>query len=180
MEELIKSFVASSNIKTIEDTTIDVTPEMLKRKDCLPNELKLLHSYTSEINQWFIYSVDPLTQSIDHNKLDIDFIMYSMEKILSGIEYTLINYKHSDIIDIGHLYRGMGHYCVLAWCSKINKYFFRYDGGSNGYEREHNELFFLTKFDPSDEKYKEKLINFENTIKMIREGISKSIIVHAE
>lgn len=44
---------------------------------------------------------------------------------------------YDNILDIATSYMGMGHIKVLAYDTKNHTYFVRYDGGSNGYDREY-------------------------------------------
>jgi hypothetical protein len=43
-----------------------------------------------------------------------------------------------DFLDIGMCYAGMGYCFVLAWHREEHKFFFRMDGGSNGFDVEYN------------------------------------------
>jgi len=43
------------------------------------------------------------------------------------------------VFDIAYEYAGMGHIKMLSCDLKTHKLFYRYDGGSNGYEREYNQ-----------------------------------------
>lgn len=45
------------------------------------------------------------------------------------------NVYQNEFIDIGDIYYGMGEFIVLALHCQSGKYFFRFDGGSNPYER---------------------------------------------
>lgn len=51
---------------------------------------------------------------------------------------------YNNIFDIGFIYRGMGHIMVLSMlkCKGKNQLFFRFDGGSNGFEREINYKYY--------------------------------------
>ena len=46
--------------------------------------------------------------------------------------------NYSYILDIGLTYMGMGHVKMLSMYKKNGNFFFRMDGGANGYERENN------------------------------------------
>ena len=68
---------------------------------------------------------------------------------LKEIENRFENYNN--FFDIGVIYAGMGHVIVLSFVPSIKKLFFRYDGGSNGYEREDNYNYYHN-YDPLEEK----------------------------
>ena len=64
-------------------------------------------------------------------------------------EKKLKNQKN--IIDFSILNMGMGHCIVCALDPRDKKIFFRHDGGSNGWEREHNYNCII-KYDPNSKK----------------------------
>ena len=109
-----------------------------------------------------------------------EFTIFTMDQILTRIEYTGKNYGYTRLIDVGLAYAGMGYYVVLSWDRTKHKYFFRFDGGSNGIDRQINEKFFLTKLNLNDEKYKDKLLDCDKVIEIVNNGISKEMLVRAE
>ena len=46
--------------------------------------------------------------------------------------------NYENFIDIALKYQGLGHILLISYHIKSNKFFFRMDGGSNGYDRENN------------------------------------------
>ena len=68
---------------------------------------------------------------------------------LKEIENRFENYNN--FFDIGVIYARMGHVIVLSFVPSVKKLFFRYDGGSNGYEREDNYNYYHN-YDPLEEK----------------------------
>jgi hypothetical protein len=108
---------------------------------------------------------------------DKNLMIFDMDKIISRLEYTGKNYGHTRLIDIGMSYAGMGHYHVLSWDRIEQKYFYRLDGGSNGYDRQANEEFFLTKLNLNN--HKDKLLTFEQTINSIKNGIHRDFVIWA-
>jgi hypothetical protein len=65
-----------------------------------------------------------------------------------------------NFLDIGMCYAGMGHCFVLAWIREEQKFFFRMDGGANGYDVEYNyQRYIKTKLDFS--KYQDKMMDWE-------------------
>lgn len=61
---------------------------------------------------------------------------------IKTIKDRVDNYKN--LFDIGFIYRGMGHIMALSMTKtkSDNQLFLRLDGGSNGFDREHNYKFF--------------------------------------
>ena len=59
--------------------------------------------------------------------------------------------KRLKMLDIALSYRGMGHIVVIAYIPDTDKFFFRHDGGSNGYERvDYYDQYSDDKFKPSE------------------------------
>ena len=78
---------------------------------------------------------------------------------LKEIQKRMNNYNH--FFDIGLKYAGMGHIIVLSYHPQSKKFFFRHDGGSNGYEREEHRNFYLN-FNPQYEiSYCDTFFDFE-------------------
>ena len=61
----------------------------------------------------------------------------SFNDIVNKYNIYLLN-NQKKLCDIAIHYLGMGHITVLTYDIKLEKFFFRRDGGSNGYEREIN------------------------------------------
>lgn len=88
--------------------------------------------------------------SWDHGFIVNDWCFFSVKEIDSMMK------KHSDqtnkkMIDIALTYCGMGHVIILSYIPNTDKFFFRQDGGANGYEREDNyDRYENENFKPSD------------------------------
>ena len=65
-----------------------------------------------------------------------EWTIMSLNNIISRFE--TINKDKINVIDIGFKYMGMGHILILFYDPVKKCYFYRYDGGSNGYDRIHN------------------------------------------
>jgi hypothetical protein len=76
---------------------------------------------------------------------------------------------YNNLFDIGFIYRGMGHIMVLSMikCKADNQLFFRFDGGSNGFEREINYNYFKDVEISNIEQ--SKYINFDTIYEFITE-----------
>ena len=84
---------------------------------------------------------------------------------LDSIRERIAAYKEGgqkQIIDIAYQYAGMGWVNVLSMNVKTGKFFFRADGGSNGYDREDNWEK-IRKLNPN-QMSKEKLLSFDDAI----------------
>jgi len=67
--------------------------------------------------------------------------------------------------EIGYKNLGMGHACVLVYDVRVNKYYFRHEGGSNGIERENVYNYFeCGGFDPTKIGYKNKLFDIDDAL----------------
>lgn len=77
--------------------------------------------------------------------------------------------NYNNLFDIGFIYRGMGHIMVLSMikCKADKQLFFRFDGGSNGYEREINYKYYK-EADILDIGYY-KCLNFDTIYEFITE-----------
>lgn len=76
------------------------------------------------------------------------------------------NVGQKDFLDVGMCYAGMGYCFVLAWHKKQEKFFFRMDGGSNGYDVEYNySRYILKKIDVSDKQ--DKLMGWQELRKFL-------------
>ena len=73
-----------------------------------------------------------------------DVEVYIGEWTIMSLNKALEQYKHfcdnnqSNVFDIGFTYCGMGHVMIISCDLNNHLLFKRYDGGSNGYEREDN------------------------------------------
>jgi hypothetical protein len=69
---------------------------------------------------------------------------------------------YDNFTDVGLTYMGMGHVMVLSMDKKSNKFFFRHDGGSNGYERDDN----YNKYKTFSVENNPNLKNFEEVVQL--------------
>lgn len=75
-------------------------------------------------------------------------------------------FKCLNFTDIGYRYCGMGHYICLSYDKNYKKFYFREEGGSNGYETADNNAMAL-KFEKHPE-YEAHLLTFKQTIDKIK------------
>lgn len=93
-----------------------------------------------------IYEIEDQDKNILHNE-----ILKLYQKIGYNKEYQFKYYtfmtlneiierknNYENFIDIALKYLGLGHILLISYHIKSNKFFFRMDGGSNGYDRENN------------------------------------------
>lgn len=78
---------------------------------------------------------------------DLDFVYHhttclSLDEISKRYQVYCDN-GQTDLLDIGITYHGMGHVNVLTYSRSEQTFFFRMDGGSNGYDREDNWKYVL-------------------------------------
>ena len=66
-----------------------------------------------------------------------NWTIMSINKAMEFYNYYCENNQHN-VFDIAHQYIGMGHIRVLSCDLKTHLLFVRPDGGSNGFDREHN------------------------------------------
>jgi len=113
------------------------------------DEINLIDVFASEVN-WthemkYMYKMIGNTRQIyfditnEENK-DDDYRV-SNTLIFNSVDYIKSTYKHymskgqENYTDIAYMYCGMGHVMVASYDSKLQKMFWRPDGGSNGYDR---------------------------------------------
>lgn len=118
----------------------------------LPLEIKILLSYPQTSNQMIKFK---------------EFTFYNMNQILGNINHYMVRYEHNRFLDLGHQYHGMGHYVVLAWDKQQKKFFFRLDGGANGFDQMDREQFFFTKFNPEEDKYQNRMLDWNTALNLI-------------
>ena len=111
------------------------------------------------------------------NNEDIDYIKYHnmivFPKLLNTPNWTISHfpqyYKESKMYSLGFCYDGMGWYNVLTVSllpeNNEKPFFFRLEGGSNGYDREINLNFFKKNQPPKD-----KMFNLDEIIKLITQN----------
>ena len=80
-----------------------------------------------------------------------DYTFMSLTKCLENYNEYCKNNQHS-VFDIAYRYEGMGHITVISCDLNNHLLFERYDGGSNGYDREDNYQDLL-KYKTGDKKY---------------------------
>lgn len=72
---------------------------------------------------------------------------------------------------VGYSQMGMGHVCLLVYDPRVDKFYFRHDGGSNGWERESVYRYFEgPKFDPMSIEYADKIMTFDEALQHIVVG----------
>ena len=169
------NFLFMAELEANEQIASIIDP--VKKSLNLPSELELLYNNTKGNDRYIEYYKDSKSNEMLTINPDIRFQLYNIEKVITNIEYSMKHYQHDKFVDIGESYMGMGHYCVLAWDRGTRKYFFRHDGGSNGFEREEKEKFFMTKLNLEDERYKDKVMTFDEVIKTLINGINRKIII---
>lgn len=70
----------------------------------------------------------------EHSEISFKtFTFYSLKK-MKEISDQYIQEGQRSFVDIGMQYSGMGYCNILAWHSEHKKFFFRLDGGSNGWD----------------------------------------------
>jgi len=129
-----------------------------------------------------LYCMESLTSVLQNCENESSFEFLSLEKL---IETKDIYWQHNQrrFLDIAMAYAGMGWFYVVAWDRITRKFFLRMDGGSNGWDRESNFGYFIQGegFDLSDEKFKDKLFDFEMFVDIcngqLDEEVFKEIIV---
>jgi hypothetical protein len=73
--------------------------------------------------------------------------------------------NYNNMIDVGTYYMGMGHVAVLTMDKKSKTFFYRHDGGSNGYDREYHYNIYET-FVPGIQ-CPEKLMTFMEALEVL-------------
>mgnify|MGYP001366664579 CR=1 FL=1 len=99
-------------------------------------------------------------KSADVQVIMEDFTFFSLSTLNKNKE------DYDYFIDIAMSYIGMGHIYVISMIKATGKFFFRQDGGSNGYER----LFTYQNyqhFEPTEE-YSDKLFDFKKMIDIVQ------------
>ena len=131
----------------------------------LPTELwELIADFTMYGKE---YSIDTFPQlslyvyyyeilnDVSNHKNEIDYVSNDFYLIpIDDIKER--NYEPRDCYytNIGLKYCGMGHFITLCYDKHFHKYFFKFDGGSNGYEQEDtNNSILKFKDHPDYEKY---------------------------
>ena len=84
----------------------------------LPNELEIIYKIIGLPNAILVLVKD------ERNILYLD----KLEQVFQNKE------AYSHFIHLGHIYLGMGHIIGIGYSKITKKYFFRRDGGANGYE----------------------------------------------
>ena len=86
----------------------------------------------------FLVTFYKTINSIDREFYINNWTFLSFNKIITIKTEYLKDNIHA--IDIAYTYLGMGHILLAFYDSKTEKIILRYDGGSNGYDREANYL----------------------------------------
>ena len=132
---------SSSDSKTFIDNTNNISSEQLAfmNKIGFPIELKMIFN--------IIGSSDKLV-------ISNEFSFRSLDEIIAHSD------DYENIIDLGDLYSGMGHYYVLTFDKKTKQFFYRMDGGGNGLEREVRYKFYKTVVPSNFYKIKKSQFRF--------------------
>lgn len=71
-------------------------------------------------------------------------------------------------LNIGHKYLGMGHMCIMVFDPRVQKFYFRHDGGANGWERESIYNYFEgLEFNPNNPKFRHNMFDFNDALQHI-------------
>lgn len=130
------------------------------------DEAILLNSFYNKENDIEIYLMN-------YNKVKFPLFLKNENFMISN-EPTY--YKGSKIYSLASLYDGMGYYITLSVSlSKDNKskpFFFRLDGGSNGYDREFNENYFKHFIPP-----KNKMLSLLEVFQIIQNNTFQQYLI---
>jgi hypothetical protein len=169
----LKKLEATVTILENETETVKNHPFFYNNKTHNLNDLIDINSDTI-----FLNDIDPILENLI-TEFEIPITLAMLFRIFSNKNaeikiknmtilspYQIIkdknNYKY--ILNIAIIYCGMGHISVLTMDKNTKKFFFRPDGGSNGYEREdyYNKYYIL---EPSkDENFKNRLLSFNDIL----------------
>ena len=169
----LKKLEATVTILENETETVKNHPFFYNNKTHNLNDLIDINSDTI-----FLNDIDPILENLI-TEFEIPTTLSMLFRIFSNKNaeikiknmtilspYQIIkdknNYKY--ILNIAIIYCGMGHISVLTMDKNTKKFFFRPDGGSNGYEREdyYNKYYIL---EPSkDENFKDRLLSFNDIL----------------
>ena len=114
--EIRNTEIRNTEIRNTEIIDLSMLPEGVNRNIILLYQIFNEKNKEIYLNNWTIMSI---------NKA-MEFYNYYCEN------------NQSTIFDIAHQYIGMGHIRVLSCDLKTHLLFVRPDGGSNGFDREHN------------------------------------------
>ena len=81
-----------------------------------------------------------------------NWILLNLNKIVN-VYNSKVEKGQNNIIDFSVMYMGMGHCIVCAMDPRDKKVFYRHDGGSNGWERQHNYEKIVTYDSNSGKKF---------------------------
>jgi hypothetical protein len=110
----------------------NITTEICKDSDILEEKLILLENALSDDIKNFYRKIGSSTQEIYINS----WSLFSIDNILNLNK----NYKNDNITitDLGLKYEGMGHCKVAFYDPQTNMIYYRFDGGSSGWDRQYN------------------------------------------
>ena len=161
MNEILNIF--KNQAKVSQKNDVGVTQKPFFTNNCINNFIE----NTTELDSQHIlfFNKFPFDKTIKQiylnvgNNREIDlnkFTFMALDEIIKRQN----NYQN--FIDLGIYYLGMGHVKVLSMSKQNGKFFFRNDGGSNGYERESNYNLYKN-YQPKINE----LIGFNNAINQI-------------
>ena len=109
---------------------------------------ELRHKYNYETIELYKKQMTELNLSDEIQKFYIKYQMFDRELYIGQWTFFTIdqmiehreNTKNDEIytVDLAFKYRGMGHILIMFYNRKTGQFLYRYDGGSNGYDREYN------------------------------------------
>ena len=151
------------NIKQFLDTHCKFTNDNLVNiQDNYNYENSSINEHIADFIENFPQELYTLWIIIDNDNLCIlcnRFRFLNLQEVFSGKEL----YRH--FYDVAIKYMGMGFYLVLSIDKNSKQFFFRMDGGSNGFDRE--GYFQLYKNMNPSVTYSEYMIDFNEMTKSI-------------
>jgi hypothetical protein len=143
----------------------------VQKEDPIRNELfNILDYYNAPCELYDFYKLMKPEEAISCCEYKFHMIKDTVENYGS-----MENPKKS--FDICYAYMGMGHVCALVYDPKVTRYYFRHDGGSNGWEREEINNFFEIVFNPRDSKYAKRMFTFEQAIEHVSKGCGHEYMI---
>ena len=163
-----------NQIKYNDETNVQNAPfYMIQAKENIFDIMGNIQLIKDDNNYSEILDDPSIKFCLDHKMLYYIFKTADVQVMIKDFTFLSLSTLNQDkeeydhFIDIATSYIGMGHIYVIAMVKATGKFFFRHDGGSNGYE----SLFTYQKFqhfEPTEE-HSDKLFDFKQILNIILE-----------
>lgn len=134
---------------------------------------QILEKFNAKEELYNFYRKIDINEVIIHN----GFEFYNIREHLKIYDENSDRFEKSNEFNIGFKYIGMGHIYKLVYDKRVRKYYFRHDGGSDGWAVISTDDYFVVNFNPRNKEFEKNMLTFEEAMKVIVNETIEEIVI---